>query len=129
LGAGQKKLRAQFEQKGVTAKSEVRIGIAAEQITRLADEICADLVAMSTHGRSGINRWALGSVADKVVRATERRIALIRAKDARADMREKGLLNRVLVPLNGSELAEVALPYAEELAGRLGSMLKKWISV
>ena len=95
----------------------------------MADEICAYVVAMSTHGHSGIKRWALGSGADKVVRVTERRVALIRAKDARADVREKGLLNRILVPLNGSELAEVALPYAEELAGRLGSMLKKWISV
>jgi len=74
---------------------------------------------MATHGRSGLRRWALGGVADKVVRATEQPVALIRSKAARADVREKGILHKALVPLDGSKESEAVLPYIEELASKL----------
>ena len=74
---------------------------------------------MSTHGQSGIKRWAMGSVADKVVRATKRPVALIRAKGARTDLREKGILNKALVPLDGSKESEAVIPFIGELASRL----------
>ncbi len=54
--------------KGVSVISEVKVGDASEEIIKTADEIKADLIAMSTHGRSGISRWAFGSVTDKVLR-------------------------------------------------------------
>ena len=44
------------------------IGDASEEIIKAAEEINADLIAMSTHGRSGLSRWAFGSVTDKVLR-------------------------------------------------------------
>jgi nucleotide-binding universal stress UspA family protein len=62
------KVGSQLKQKGIAVNSEVRVGDAAEEIIRFADEISADVVAMTTHGRSGIARWAVGSVADKVLR-------------------------------------------------------------
>jgi len=54
--------------KGVKVTAKVAIGDVSEEIVKAAEEIDANLIAMSTHGRSGISRWALGSVADKVLR-------------------------------------------------------------
>ena len=54
--------------KGAIVKAKVAIGDASEEIIKAADEIKADLIAMSTHGRSGLSRWAFGSVTDKVLR-------------------------------------------------------------
>ncbi len=57
-----------LKNKGVTVSTKVSTGDAAEEIIKAAQEIKAGLIAMSTHGRSGITRWALGSVTDKVLR-------------------------------------------------------------
>ena len=54
--------------KGVTVTTKVAVGDASEQIVKVAEEIDANLIAMSTHGRSGFSRWAFGSVTDKVLR-------------------------------------------------------------
>ena len=54
--------------KGVTVTAKVAIGLPAEEIVKAADEVKANLIAMSTHGRSGISRWAFGSITDKVLR-------------------------------------------------------------
>ncbi len=54
--------------KGVAVTAKVAVGYAAEEIVKAAEEINADLIAMSTHGRSGLSRWAFGSVTDKVLR-------------------------------------------------------------
>ncbi len=54
--------------KGFTVKTMVRTGTVAEEIVKAAREIGANLIAMSSHGRSGVIRWAIGSVADQVVR-------------------------------------------------------------
>ena len=55
--------------KGAIMKCKMGVGNAAEEIIKAANEINADLVAMSTHGRSGLSRWAFGSVTDKVLQA------------------------------------------------------------
>lgn len=99
--------------------SVLLIGEPAEQIVDYASKQDFSLILMATHGRSGIRRWTLGSVADRVARATDRPIALIRAKGARADVREKSILRKALVPLDGSKEAETVLPYVEELVTRL----------
>ncbi len=65
--------------KGAAIKIKVGVGKAADEIIKTADEINADLVAMSTHGRSGISRWAFGSVTDKVLRGGNRPILVVRA--------------------------------------------------
>jgi len=62
--------------KGVAVTVKVAVGDAAEEIVKLAEEIGANLIAMSTHGRSGLSRWAFGSVTDKVLRR-EGRIPII----------------------------------------------------
>jgi len=106
----------------VKVESAILVGNPAEEIVDYADRENIDVIVMATHGRSGIGRWALGSVADKVLRATERPVVLIRAKGARPDMLvEKGAFKRVLVPLDGSKESEAVIPYIEELASRLGA--------
>ena len=66
---------------GITLSSKVGIGEVAEWIIEFADEIDADLVAMTTHGRSGIRRWRLGTVAQKVVHAGNTPLMLVRSSD------------------------------------------------
>ena len=65
--------------KGAIVKIKVGVGSAAEEIIKAADEINAGLVAMSTHGRSGISRWAFGSVIDKVLRGGNKPMLMVRA--------------------------------------------------
>ncbi len=65
--------------KGAIVKTKVGVGSPSEEINKAADEINADLVAMSTHGRSGLSRWALGSVTDKVLRGGNRPVLMVRA--------------------------------------------------
>jgi len=64
---------------GFSANSVIRIGSAADQIIDVAEEMDAALVAMTTHGRSGIERWAYGNVADKVLTAGTTSLLLTRA--------------------------------------------------
>jgi nucleotide-binding universal stress UspA family protein len=69
----------EMETMGITARYEVRIGSAADQIIDLADELASDLVAMSTHGQNTLNLWSLGSVAQKVLLGGNTPLLLIRA--------------------------------------------------
>ena len=55
---------------GLPAKGVVVTGWAADSIMKYAEENGVDLIIMSTHGRSGISRWVMGSITDKVVRSS-----------------------------------------------------------
>ena len=63
----------------VSVEIRVVIGNAAEEIIKAADEIDVDIIAMSTHGRHGISRWAFGSVTDKVLHGSHKPILVVRA--------------------------------------------------
>jgi nucleotide-binding universal stress UspA family protein len=68
---------------GVNARYTIRHGSdAAAEIVDYADVNDIDLIVMSTHGRSGVGRWVLGSVASKVLRGTDKPILVIRAPGA-----------------------------------------------
>jgi nucleotide-binding universal stress UspA family protein len=72
------RVAARLTSEGLRAQIEVRRGSAADVIVDTAKELGADLIVMATHGRSGIGRWMLGSVADRVVRASHLPVLLIR---------------------------------------------------
>lgn len=72
-------VEARLKDKGVKTRSTLRYGKAAAEIIDYAKVNDIDLIAMSTHGRSGVSRWVFGSVADKVLRGTNIPILLIRA--------------------------------------------------
>jgi nucleotide-binding universal stress UspA family protein len=76
LGAQADELRAQ----GVRASTQVVQGHAAEVLVDEAARRGVDLIVMATHGYSGLRRWALGSVADKVLHATTTPLLLVRAQ-------------------------------------------------
>ena len=74
-------LSEEFKKKGFKATAVVRTGQqVAVEIIDFAKESGADLLVMCTHGRSGISRWVLGSVALKVLTRAETPILLIRSK-------------------------------------------------
>jgi nucleotide-binding universal stress UspA family protein len=62
------KVAGKLRAKKISVKTLVTFGHTAEEIVKAARETKAHLIAMSTHGRSGIVRWAIGSVTDKVMR-------------------------------------------------------------
>lgn len=68
----------------VRYRIELQTGYAPVAIVEFADEIDADLVVMSTHGRSGIERMLLGSVAERVVRTSDRPVLIVRSFPADA---------------------------------------------
>ncbi len=104
----------------VNISTATRTGSPAEGILSYADKGYPCLIVMATHGRSGLSRWAVGSVADKVVRATSKQpLLLVRAKGAHPEVRAKRILKKALVPLDGSIISESVLPYIGEIARNL----------
>lgn len=55
-------------QQGVPTEWRLRAGVPFEEIVRVAEEEAADVIVMGTHGRGGLGRLLLGSVADRVIR-------------------------------------------------------------
>ena len=72
-------VQKRFEEQGIEAQPEVLVGKPAEQIVDYVSKNPFNLIAMTTHGRSGLTRWAFGSVADKVLHATSSPILLVRS--------------------------------------------------
>ncbi len=68
-----------LQQQGVNARFTIRHGEDAAEITDYAEVNDIDLIAMSSHGQGGIGRWIFGSVAEKVLRGTNKPILLVRA--------------------------------------------------
>lgn len=102
--------------KPVNVRSELTIGYPAEEILRHAEQKNIDLIVMATHGRSGIKDWLFGSVADKVLRGSKIPVCLIRAKTDGETSGEQWLMRTILVPLDGSQLAERVLPHLQNIA-------------
>jgi len=63
---------------GSIIRLEVRLGDVAQEIIKLADETDTNLIAISTHGRSGIRQWIFGSVAHKVLQVSNTPVLLVR---------------------------------------------------
>jgi nucleotide-binding universal stress UspA family protein len=100
----------------INIRSELAAGRPADEILHYADKNDIDLILMATHGRSGINRWAMGSVAYKVLRAAKVPVWLVRQGVAEEIIQDKQPKRKILVPLDGSRLAESVLPHVESLA-------------
>ena len=97
---------------GQPVRLEVVEGSVAEEILEAAAREHADLIVMSSHGYSGVTRWVLGSIAEKVLPAAPCPVLVLRGERP---------LRRFLVPLDGSELSERALTPALAAAAVLGA--------
>lgn len=71
-------LADQLNVEGIKTTTELVRGHAAESILESAEREGVDLIAMTTHGRSGLNRWLMGSVANKIVHAATVPVLLVR---------------------------------------------------
>ena len=101
--------------RGFQVETEVRVGRAADALLEAASQDEIDLVLIATHGRTGIARFRMGSVADKVIKDA-RCPTLVIGPNVNVDI-EHYALRRILVPLDGSSLSETALPVARHIAG------------
>ncbi len=107
--------------KAVQVRGELVLGHPAEEILNYAENNDIDLILMATHGRSGIKRWVLGSVAEKVLRASKIPVWLVRAGIPEEIVYDEWTRRTMLVPLDGSELAEAVLPHVKALAKQRGA--------
>ena len=96
----------------------VEKGRAEDVIIEAGEADTGMLITMATHGHSGLHRWLLGSVAEKVLRATANPLLLIRAKE-NAKCEGEASLRSLIVPLDGSQLAASVLPLVAGLANQL----------
>ena len=96
----------------------VEQGRPQDVITAAAAAESDTLIAMATHGRSGVSRWLLGSVTEKVLRGTMNPLLVVRAPgDSKTD--GEAVLSSVIVPLDGSDIAETILSPVAALAKAL----------
>jgi len=110
---GLDELTEALRHRGLTARPILLHGMAASELLDCEERERPGLVVMATHGRTGVARFALGSVADRLVREGISPVLVVRSFSPGVTWTE-----RALVPLDGSALAEEALPMVEALAGK-----------
>ena len=114
-------IRERFEKEGAKARSVARLGAPASVILDVIREEKASLVAMATHGRTGLRRLLFGSVAEQLLRKSTVPVLAVRPfwsyELARPDL---GIKN-ILVPLDGSTTSRAILPRVAEFARLFGA--------
>jgi nucleotide-binding universal stress UspA family protein len=119
-------IAAMLAKEGITARTTVLEGDPATTIIEFAQEN-ANIreIAMASHGRSGFNRWIMGSVAERVLHSTPVPLLVVRAdehdiavelKQPRREFKLETPYKNILVPLDGSDFAEQALGLARMIA-------------
>lgn len=93
-------------------------GKPAEAIVKYTEKNDIRLIVMASHGSSGIIPWAKGGVASKVIEGIGVPLLLIK-ETKRRKTKEKHLISRILLPLDGSEAGEAAITRVKELKSRL----------
>lgn len=116
-------LLSRSELEGIPVKTEIAQDYPAPAIVEYARDPNVVLIAMATHGRTGLSRWVLGSVAQKVLHSAPKPLLLVRpGKNHLAYVKSPFLAeltyDTILVPLDGSRFAEQALDQARKLAWR-----------
>ncbi|HEX6963176.1 MAG TPA: universal stress protein [Lacipirellula sp.] len=101
---------------GISVRSTLLDGSIVGAINLQAQESGADLIVMTTRGRGQASRFWLGSVADLLLRQSTMPILFVRPEESSADLSQEPSLRRMLVPLDGSPLAEQILEPAVALA-------------
>lgn len=107
-----KKLEAKLKSKGVKVETLIRTGAVHDVIQRAISRVKPDLIAMGTHGRTGINRWFLGSETEWLMRHSPVPVLALSPKDR---LREPAF-RRILVTTDFSEGTADALEYAFSIA-------------
>ena len=103
---------------GVAVEGSVSEGDPAVSIVEEAQRDPGTLIAMASHGRSGLARWWMGSVADKVLHMASNPLLMVRSSSEASASQDKPL-ERLIVPVDGSELAEEVFPHVSFLSKTL----------
>ena len=114
------RMETEINQAGIPAKILVRQGKPAEMIVKVAMEERCDLILMTTRGGSKVKRWAIGGVTEQVLRLSPIPVLPVQSRTRPA---KNNRVRRVIVPVDGSKLAELAIPWAKELARLLKARL------
>ena len=105
---------------GIPTKTVVRVGDPRAEILAEAKTLDRPLILIASHGRGGLSRLVMGSVATRVLQMSHCPVMLVKASEV-DEQPNQVALHRITVPLDGSDLAEMALPYAMELAHALSA--------
>jgi nucleotide-binding universal stress UspA family protein len=107
---------------GVEVETMIRSGEAGDEILKAAAEVRARLLVIATHGRSGIGRWLYGSTASHLLRHADIPIVAI-GPQALQRRKDEVTVKHIMVPLDGSDLSEKALPVGISLAKAFGARM------
>lgn len=110
----------QLENDDIAVEQAVQTDVPHQAILSYATEQDIDLIAMGTHGRTGVERYLLGSVTEKVVRRSDVPVLTVRTPD---DIDVTFPYTDVLVPTDGSEGATAAVTPAVDIASTYGASL------
>ncbi len=105
---------------GIKTRSVCIEGEPAASIINFAGKNDISLIVISTHGRTGIGHWPLGSIASKVVQRSHIPVFLVRSSQLATATADKKL-QKILVTLDGSHFAEAIIPHVESLARTMNS--------
>jgi nucleotide-binding universal stress UspA family protein len=114
-GAYLEAVAKRLEGDGIECSTSLERGDPADGILTAAAAVEPDLIVMSTHGHSGVTRWLRGSVAERVLRSSPTPLLVLNPAALAETSGGEGI-RRILVPLDGSELADRVLPMVEGLA-------------
>ena len=106
---------------GLEVETRLLEGQAADRIVEHAHGSGVDLILVSSHGRSGLSRWNISSVVQKIILQAHTSIMIVRAYQPAVEDLLGQRYSRVLVPLDCSQRAEVALPPCIALARAHGA--------
>jgi nucleotide-binding universal stress UspA family protein len=112
-------LREQWLQRMPNIAVEIVSDDSTNGILAAAERHRADLIVMATHGRGEFDRMIIGSIADRVARSASLPVMLIHPRDASTPTPAVRTIDRLVVPLDGSEPAAQALPLVGQLASSL----------
>lgn len=114
-------IQGRFVDEGAQAKAVARVGSPAAVILDVVEEEKATMVAMATHGRTGLKRLLFGSVAEQVLRKSPVPVLAVRPFWAYELVQPDPGIRNILVPLDGSAASRAILPQVAELAGTYGA--------
>jgi nucleotide-binding universal stress UspA family protein len=113
------KTKARLQESKVRARATVLEGLVAEGITEYAQNQGMKLIILSSHGHTGLSKWGISSIAQKIILSAPTSVLIVRAHqhDIHAGaLSAIPVYQRILVPLDGSQRAENVLPILTQLA-------------
>lgn len=111
------KLQKQFEDQGIDTETLLMWGPAVEGIIHAANEVKAELIALTNQGRTGLAQVFYGSVASGMLNQVRRPLLLVRSKTQPGMETNR----RILAPMDGSKRSEAILPHVEGIAKLYGA--------